>query len=81
MLRAPVLASRVRQMSAAGEQGQVATALKGVLERVFAAAHRSGKDSKVLLEVYAQLGLGCTIRMNQYFGALSLCMMGPLVDM
>ena len=67
-----MLASRVAQMSAAGEHGQVAAALKGVLERVSAAAQRSGKDSKVLLYPYVQLCSIIASKERQYIGAMSV---------
>ncbi len=46
MLRGPLLALRATHMSA-GNPGQVATALKSVLERVDSAAQRSGRNSQV----------------------------------
>ena len=67
-----MLASRVTQMSAAGEHGQVAAALKGVLERVSAAAQRSGKDSKVLLNPYVWLCSNVAPKERQYIGAMSV---------
>jgi len=45
MLRTPGLVRRLTQMSA--ESGQVATALKSVLDKASAAAQRSGKNTKV----------------------------------
>jgi len=45
MLRTPGLVRRLTQMSA--DSGQVATALKSVLDKASAAAQRSGKNTKV----------------------------------
>ena len=50
MLRTPVLVRRLTQMSA--DTGQVATALKTVLEKASAAAQRSGKNTKVQWRLY-----------------------------
>lgn len=45
MLMTPAFARRLTQMSA--DSGQVASALKSVLEKAAAAAQRSGKNTKV----------------------------------
>ena len=56
MLRTPVPVARATQMSA-GNSGQVATALKSVLEKIAAAAQRSGRNTQVCLDFVSFLFL------------------------
>ncbi len=49
MLRTPILVRRLTKMSA--DTGQVATAVKSVLEKAAAAAQRSGKSTKVCIDM------------------------------